>query len=280
MKTILEMSQQPTTKRRTIEYGTSGNNVVRHYHDVFPITETLFASDCGTNGYGEREFDLFVFFDGVPDGMKVENHTIFRDHMTDEYYAKAVVNVGLQSREAFVSSSDQAMERKQFIGNAIIEFVRQWNAERAAVYEKYRAAWYERKEEERRAREEQRRAEEAERARQAMEEDARERAKYLGFADAMTPMQFGKLSSTMEKLTRTVDFGVQTKRDFILSLVKAGWTPNRRDDVTTFYGSRWDVKESKPRTEYRMKKDGFSYKVSKTEYDFAMYLTEHTDRFN
>jgi|GEM_PF-937886 hypothetical protein len=280
MKTLLELSRQQTVKRRAIEYGTSGNNIVRHYHDVFPITETLFASDCGTNGYGEREFDLFVFFDGVPDGMKVENHTIFRDHMTDEYYAKAVVNVGLQSREAFVASSDQAMERKQFIGNAIIEFVRQWNAERAAVYEKYRADWYERKEEERRAREEQRRAEEAERERQAAEEDARERAKYLGFADDMTPMQFGRLSKTMEKLVRTGEFGIQTTRDFIISLVKSGYVPTKKDNVTTFYGSRWDIKESKPRTEYRMNKNSESYKVSKTEYDFAMYLTEHTDRFN
>ena len=36
-------------------------------------------------------------------------------------------------------------------------------------------------------------------------------------------------------------------------------------------------KESNPRTEYELHKEGvvYVYKISKTEYDFAVYLVEH-----
>jgi hypothetical protein len=41
----------------------------------------------------------------------------------------------------------------------------------------------------------------------------------------------------------------------------------------TYYGSRWDVKESKPKTEYRLVDDSNSYyKITKTEFDFTNYL--------
>lgn len=43
------------------------------------------------------------------------------------------------------------------------------------------------------------------------------------------------------------------------------------------YGSKWEPKQSKPKTEYGLSKDGYIYKVSKTEYDFAVYLTEHKE---
>lgn len=275
MKTLLELSAQPTSKRRVLEYGADGNKVVRHYYDVFPVVGTVYAADHGTNQYGERQFDTFIFFDGVPDGLKVENRNIYRDYMTDDRYAEGVKNFGGESPEAFVAAMNLAMESNRFIGNAWIEFVRQWNPERADVYAQHRAAWYARKEEEQRVREEQHRAEEAERARQAAEEDRLERAKYHGFADDLSPMRFGKLSAAMEKLIRTSEYGVQNKRAFVESLIKDGWTPKKEEGVTSWYGSRWNVKESKPRTEYRIAKDSVSYKVSKTEFDYAVYLTQH-----
>ena len=69
----------------------------------------------------------------------------------------------------------------------------------------------------------------------------------------MTAMQFGKVSSVLDALIR-VDGKVMTKREFVISRMKDGWTPTKKEGVVSYYGSRWDVKESKPRTEYRLAK--------------------------
>ena len=68
----------------------------------------------------------------------------------------------------------------------------------------------------------------------------------------------------------TKEHGVQTNRDFVISFLRDGWLP-RIDQ----WGSA-----SKPKTECRLYLDGghaYSFKVSKTEYSFAIYLSEHPD---
>lgn len=118
-------------------------------------------------------------------------------------------------------------------------------------------------------------AEEAEKARQQAELDAT-KAKYFGWADTMTPLRFGKVRSKLEGLIRH-EGKVMQLRDFIVSLVRDGWDPVQQDGVTFWYGSKWSPKQSKPRTERTLSKGEYSYKVSKTEYDFAVYLTEHRE---
>ena len=70
---------------------------------------------------------------------------------------------------------------------------------------------------------------------------------------------------------------VTSRRQFVISCVRDGWEPRKDEGVTTWCGSRWEPRKSKPKTVYSLAKDGLCYKVSKTEYDFASYLTEHGD---
>ena len=77
-----------------------------------------------------------------------------------------------------------------------------------------------------------------------------------------------------------VDGKVITRRQFIIDSINDGWVPQKEEGVTSWYGSRWNPKESKPRTEYQLYKDGYVYKISKTEYDFAVYLTERNAASN
>lgn len=53
---------------------------------------------------------------------------------------------------------------------------------------------------------------------------------------------------------------------------KDGWIPKKREGVTTWYGSKWEPKESKPKTVYSLDKDHLCYTISKTEFDFAEFL--------
>lgn len=88
----------------------------------------------------------------------------------------------------------------------------------------------------------------------------------------MTPLRFGQVTAFMDTRIR-VDGAVMTKREFIINSIKDGWIPEKEEGVVSWYGSRWNAKKTKPRTEYRLCKGNCAYKITKTEYDFAMYLT-------
>ena len=272
----MKLNELTTTyeKRRVIEFGSSGNEAVRHYVNVRQVSDVLWMSEPQADKWNDEFFDLYIFFPGVPDGG------LFRHRLRDpslydaEKLYQGLVESGLDTPERFVSYCDKRMKNGEFINNAVISFVCQWNLERAIVYTKYRLDWYEKKHEQERIEEEKRRRQEeiaeAEAKRIRDEEEAKERAKYFGYADRMTAMQFARFHKFMEKLTNTKEHGVQTNRDFVISFLRDGWLP-RIDQ----WGSA-----SKPKTEYRLYLDGghtYSFKVSKTEYAFAIYLSEHPD---
>ena len=215
---------------------------------------------------------MCIFFDGVKDGLK------WLWLSSPEYYEVDVMvstakHEHMDSAPAMLCDLFARMEAGKFIGNAEIEFVRQFDRTAAERFAKYRLDYCARREEQERQERLKREAvEEAEKSRKEAELEA-EKAKYYGWADTMTPMRFGKVRAKMEGVVRA-DGKVMSLRDFVTGLVKDGWEPAKRDGVTRWYGSKWEPKQSKPRTEYVLARDGCSYKVSKTEYDFAVYLTK------
>lgn len=46
-----------------------------------------------------------------------------------------------------------------------------------------------------------------------------------------------------------------TKREFVISRMKDGWTPTKKEGVVSYYGSRWDVKESTVLTDVFLPED-------------------------
>ena len=181
---------------------------------------------------------------------------------------------GLDTPAHFVGHLDRMMEANHFIGNILIEFVRQWAPERAEVYAKYREEYNARREEKNlrlnQEHEEKRKAKQA--AMEAAEKAAR--AEYLGWADKMTAMQFGRVSATMERLFR-YDGVVMSRKQFVLSRVRDGWYPKKVENKTSWRRVHFEWVEGKPHTEYRLAKDNLYHLICKTEYDFACYLTEH-----
>ena len=267
----------PFVRRRIIHYGKDGNKVVRHWYEMQHITGSLYKGRETKNEYGEVEYDVFLLFDGVHDGLIFERRMKHPEWYTIEKYAERMKEHRCDTLENFFVSLDEDMERNVYIGNAIVEFTRQVDparADRYALYREQRLAAQAEKHREAQAKRDAEQREKEERRRAELEA---ERAKLLGWADSMTAMQFGRVQSVLNTRIR-VDGKVVTKRDFIISSVRDGWEPARKDGVVSYYGSRWDVKQSKPRTEYHLRKDGWSYKITKTEYDFAVYLTAHTER--
>lgn len=168
------------------------------------------------------------------------------------------------------------MEQDKFIGNAEIEFIRQFDPAAADRYAKHREDFYARRAEQERTKALARQAEKDANRAKAQAELAAEKAKYLGWVDDMTPLRFGQVSALMDTSIR-VDGKITTRREFIINCIKDGWVPQKKDGVTSWYKRGGKYKESNPRTEYELHKEGFVYvyKISKTEYDFAVYLVEH-----
>jgi len=102
-----------------------------------------------------------------------------------------------------------------------------------------------------------------------------EKENLYGYDAQMTDMQRGKVLKTLMK--SVVEHGrLMTRKDFIKQHIEAGAYTEKAEGITSFYGSKWERKESKPKTEYRMYDAGEKsfYIITKTEYDFARYISK------
>lgn len=271
----LDQISTPFERRRVIEYGKDGNKVVRHWYEVQQVAGSIYKTRNFPDEWGVPNFKLCIFFDGVHDGLMWQWMSR-PEHWTAEGMSNSAKRYKMDSMTSMLADLLSRMDEGRFIGNAEIEFARQFDKTAAEKFAQHRLDYYARKEAEERERrrvlEEQ---EAAEKARQQAELEAA-KAKYLGWADAMSPMRFGKVDAVLGSLVRC-DGKVITRREFVIQAVKDGWMPEQKDGVTSWYGSKWEPKQSKPRTEYCLARDNYSYKVSKTEYDFALHLMEHKE---
>ncbi len=272
----LDKLNTPFERRRVFEYGADGNKVVRHWYEMQNVIGPLYRGKDIKNEHGNVEFDLFIFFPGAETGLYVER-VGHPDCHTVEEMAESIKRACYDSAFHMVCGFNERMEKGQHIGNAQIAFVRQFDQLAAERFTRYRTERYARIAEQHRQEQLARQAkEEAEKARQQAELDAA-KAKYFGWADDMMPLRFGRVNSTMEKLIRA-DGKLMSMLEFIITRVKEGWMPEKKEGVTTWYKSRQEWKESKPKTVYMLVKDGELYEIGKTEYDFAIYLAERTER--
>ena len=92
----------------------------------------------------------------------------------------------------------------------------------------------------------------------------------------MTPMKFGKVKARMESLVR-VNGEVMPKREFIISLLKKA-IPRSFEKCGVVEQTHRRAKQAK--TEHRMTDGERFYVVSKTEFDFAMYIEAHQEVIN
>lgn len=271
----LDKIATPTERRRAIRYAKDGCKPVRHWYEVQHIAGPLYMGNTREDEYHQPLFDLFLFYDGISDGLFYQSMA-HPDWYTPEKLMESVDKIGLRTKEDYLNGLENMMNTGRFVGNADIAFVRQWNTERADVF----AAYRERRLEQQREKEYQRYLEQqAKEARKKAEAEAAvqaDKAKYLGWADNMTTLRFGKVHAYLDKLIR-VDGEIMSRRDFVITTVKDGWTPKMEENASHYYGRGWNVKESKPKTEYRLVKESMSYTVSKTEYDFAIYIEGHKE---
>jgi hypothetical protein len=126
-------------------------------------------------------------------------------------------------------------------------------------------------EEEQRKREEEAKAE-AERLK------AEKVAFLCGYADGKTQIQVERIYTVLSKIQGYREgekINYKSRKDFIIDILSEGGKAERKDGVISYYGSKWDRKQSKPKTEYRLyTAEGSYYTITKIEYDFACYMMQ------
>ena len=124
---------------------------------------------------------------------------------------------------------------------------------------------------------EQRKKEEEAKA-EAERKKAEKIAFLCGYADGKTQIQTERIYNILSKIQGYREgekVKYKSRRDFIIDTLSEGGKAEQKDGVISYYGSKWERKQSKPKTEYRLyTAEGSYYTITKIEYDFAVYMME------
>jgi len=269
----------PYEPRKIITFSSDGKKAVQHSTSVQQVKGTLYMTRPHMDSSDGYCYDFCIFFPEYPVGMVMQPFYHDPAEVDVDELCASVAKLGLDSAENFIHELDRRVESGQFISVVQIAMAAQISPEKAPVYQKARESFYTRREleeaERDRIRQEEEQARKAEEAARYQAEVDAARKELLGWGDRMPPLQLFRVQKTLSKVYR-YDGVVKSRREFIIDAINEGYKPEARENVTSFYGSKWDPKETKPRTEYRlMDSDGVFYLITKTEYDFALYLYNH-----
>ena len=124
---------------------------------------------------------------------------------------------------------------------------------------------------------EQRKKEEEARA-EAERKKAEKVAFLCGYADGKTQIQIERIFDVLSKIKGYSDNGkveYKSRKDFIIDTLAEGGKAEQKDGVISYYGSKWERKQSEPKTEYRLyTAEGSYYTITKIEYDFACFMMQ------
>lgn len=99
-----------------------------------------------------------------------------------------------------------------------------------------------------------------------------------GYADGKTQIQTERIYNILSKIQGYREgekVNYKSRKDFILDTLSEGGRAEQKDGIISYYGSKWDVKQSKPKTEYRLyTAEGSFYTITKIEFDFAVYMMQ------
>ena len=138
----------PFERHKIIHFAKDGNTVVHRSYEMQPIEGTLYKSRVEKDKWGEL-YHLFVVFPGIEQGLPVVRSLRVHNTYTTEEAKAWQKRSHLDSREEYLAYLDSAEAEDRHINLAEIEFVRQFDAQRADRYAAYRLARYARLEEKR-----------------------------------------------------------------------------------------------------------------------------------
>lgn len=263
--TLAELTT-PFRQHSIICYKADGIAVCCRRYQMQQVGGPLYKGQDTMNRCGEPEFSLFIVYEGLEHGLLYERHIQRPERYSVETCLDTLRQCGYDTLERYLEKMEQRIGNNQFVGNADIAFIRQFDPSLADRYAQHRLEYYARIEEEHRRQALEAEAEaKAERSRLEAARNAK-RAKLHGWAGGMSALRFGQVMAALDKQIR-VEGTVMRKHEFVLWALQNGWMPVEQEVL--------GVKSDKLRREYRLQKGHVFYLITKTEFDYAVYLTGH-----
>lgn len=261
-------------KKQVIEYKNDGNTVVSKKKLVKKVSDTIYVSEPYRIGSIDIYVDLYLFFDSESkSGLKIE--TIIAENLKTDMVKKSVSREGspLYSVQNFKRFIDERIKNGLHIKMSEIIFICQYFPDCFGSYKKYHSDFMEKirmeSERESEIQKENERKLEAEKKKMKEEELNEKKALYLGFADSMTNIKFGRFHTIMNKKIN-IDGKIMTRREFVINFIKEGSIPKKSENVS--YYSRNG--KTKPKTVYKLVyNSGCFYEITKSEYEFATFVS-------
>lgn len=257
----------PFQQHPIIDYKADGITVYCRRRRMQRIDGPLYKSKEHINRHGESEFNLFVVYDGIEQGLLYGRRIRHPEWYTVEKCRDGLQQCGYDTLEHYLAGMERRIQEGRFVGNADIAFIRQFDSPLADRYAQHRKEYYARREAEERRWAEAAKAEKE--AEQARLEAARktERDKLRGWADDMSALRFGKVMAFLNKQV-LVEGNAMHRHEFVLWAVQNGWIPVQRESI----GAR----SGRSQKEYRLQRERVFYPVTKTEFDYALYLSSQS----
>lgn len=272
-----------TETKPIITYKTNGQDVHVVNRNLINLAE-LYKDDSFSGFYADViESDIIDIYKDFSPCLKISS--IFGDVKAEalkrglQHY-----NQRIQTYSDFEKDIAITIEEFGYIKNDTLLLLKLHNSTelvRKAQEVKDRIIKAEKEEEDKRIREEIAYKKQLEEQKKAEKENLKaEKLAFLqGFGDSKTVIQIERLYDILSKKYRyKIDnqSKILSRRDFIIELLTTGWEPERKEGVVSYYGSKWNRKQSKPKTEYLMGRQNESYTITKVEYDFALYSMNKT----
>lgn len=279
-----ELLNGKTTEEKTvIKYKADGNGVKTVKKQLISL-EILYNDKSLFGLYAdatEPENGIIIYKDYTP-CMEIE--TLYNEYSAENIHQLLQnFNKKYNTYEDYKNDIADMIKSKRFIKNDVLMLLSlHGDMELLKEAKIVKDNIIKQREAEETARIEKRQKEKAEK--DATEKAERERKKQekidflCGYAEGKTSIQVERLYNVLSKVQGYADNGktiYKSRKQFIVDALTEGGRIERKENVVTYYGSKWDVKQSKPKTVYRLYvADGGYYTLTKTEFDFACFIME------
>lgn len=271
-----------TENKTIITYKANANDVQTANKVLINLAELFHDDSIGGLYAYVQEPDIIDIYKDFEPCLKIS--TIFNDIQIEQMHKSLQhYNEQMQSYSDFESVISTTINEKGYIKNDVLLLLRLHNFElyKKALQVKTELMEAQRAQEAEDTRIEEEYQKQIEKQKKAEKENLKaEKLAFLqGFGAGKTSIQIERLYDILSKKYRyKIDNNskILSRRDFILELLSSGWKPERKEGVVSYYGSKWNRKQSKPKTEYLMGRQNESYTITKVEYDFALYSMNKT----
>lgn len=285
---LLKTAEQTATEQREVVTYKEDDNNVKICKKLLINLAKLYNDDSIVGLYAEPiqfqrysdEIDNVAIYRCFTPCIKIS--TIYNEPSADSMQsALQSYNRNIPNYTAYIEDVKNTVKNGGFIGNDVL-YLLQLKGDTELYKNVLKAKQEQRLAEEKAELERAKKKAEEERRQKQAEAEVRERRHaekvdfLMGYTTGKSKIQTERIYNILSK-TQGYREGekvtYKSRRDFIKDIISEGGKMEQKDGVISYYGSRWDVKQSKPKTEYRAwTTDGTCYTVTKTEYDFGNYL--------